>query len=388
MLQQQLQPMASLARYPNSPFWIACFRDHNRRQCRRSTHERNQKQAQRVADMMEQVARRKLNARRIREAVNEIYREVSGESLPQASVATYTAAWLAQKKLESKASSYELYEKAINKFLAYLGEKAASDLCEIEKRSIVGFRDSLVPKVSTTTANNDLKTIRMLFRAAHRDQYIDSDPAEFVPVLKRDSGAPSRRPFTIPEIQRVLEIADPEWKSLIYFGIYTGQRLGDLAALTWNNIDLGRNELHLVTRKRGKRLTIPLALPLREHILAHLQAGDMPDAPVHPRAFATLKKDNRVRHLSAQFGDLLASAGLRPKLPHSSRGIGRDARRGTLDLSFHCLRHTAVSLLRDAQVPEAAVMELVGHDSVEISRRYTHVGREALSKAVDALPTL
>jgi len=33
-------------------------------------------------------------------------------------------------------------------------------------------------------------------------------------------------------------------------------------------------------------------------------------------------------------------------------------------------------------------MELVGHDSVEISRRYTHVGREALSKAVDALPTL
>jgi len=73
---------------------------------------------------------------------------------------------------------------------------------------------------------------------------------------------------------------------------------------------------------------------------------------------------------------------------HQSRGIGRDTRRGTLDLSFHCLRHTAVSLLRDAQVPEAAVMELVGHDSVEISRRYTHVGREALSKAVDALPTL
>ena len=60
---------------------------------------------------------------------------------------------------------------------------------------------------------------------------------------------------------------------------------------------------------------------------------------------------------------------------------------GALDLSFHCLRHTAVSLLRDAQVPEAAVMELVGHDSVEISRRYTHVGRECL-RAVDALPTL
>ena len=380
--------MASLARYPNSPYWIACFRDENRKQCRRSTHETNRRRAQNIADTMEQVAKRKLNARRIREAVNEIYRDVSGQGLPHASVAAYAAAWLGQKKLECKASSHELYEKGINKFLAFLGERASADLCDIEKHSIVGFRDSMVPKVSTKTANNDLKTIKMLFRAARRDEYIDVDPAEFVPVLKRDSNAVTRRPFNLPELRRLLEIADQEWQSLILFGLYTGQRLGDLAALTWANVDLARSELHLITRKRGRRLTIPLATPLREHILNHLPANDAPDAPVHPRAFATLKKDKRVRHLSAQFGDLLAAAGLRPKLPHQSRGIGRDARRGTLDLSFHCLRHTAVSLLRDAQVPEAAVMELVGHDSVEISRRYTHVGREALSKAVDALPTL
>jgi hypothetical protein len=86
----------------------------------------------------------------------------------------------------------------------------------------VGFRDSLVPKVSTKTANNDLKTIKMLFRAARRDEYIDVDPAEFVPVLKRDSNALARRPFTLPELRRVLEIADQEWQCLILFGLYTG----------------------------------------------------------------------------------------------------------------------------------------------------------------------
>jgi integrase len=36
------------------------------------------------------------------------------------------------------------------------------------------------------------------------------------------------RPFTLREIQRVLAVADPEWQSLIKFGLYTGQRLGDL----------------------------------------------------------------------------------------------------------------------------------------------------------------
>jgi integrase len=378
--------MASLARYPNSQYWIACFRDHNRKQCRRSTHEINRKRAQQIAETLEQVAKRKINARRIR--VNEIYRQVSGETLPHASVAAYSAVWLKQKSLECKPSSNELYQKGITKFLTFLGERSEADLCDIEKRSIVGFRDSLVRKVSAKTANNDLKTVKMLFRSARRDGYIDADPAEFVPVLKRDPEVPGRRPFTVEEIRPVLEIADTEWRSLIFFGLYTGQRLGDLAALTWTSIDLGRNEIYLITRKRGKRLTIPLADPLRKHILKHLSVGGRPQGPVHPRAFATLAKDKRVRHLSAQFGDLLAEAGLRSRLPHQSRGIGRDRKRGSLELSFHCLRYTAVSLLRDAQVPEAAVMELVGHDSVEISRHYTHVGREALSKAVDALPAL
>jgi hypothetical protein len=37
----------------------------------------------------------------------------------------------------------------------------------------------------------------------------------------------------IPELQPIMEIADPEWQSLIRFGLYTGQRLVDLATLTW-----------------------------------------------------------------------------------------------------------------------------------------------------------
>jgi site-specific recombinase XerD len=43
------------------------------------------------------------------------------------------------------------------------------------------------------------------------------------------------------------------------------------------------------------------------------------------------------------------------------------------------LRHTAVSLLKDAGVPDAVVMALVGHESSAMSHRYTHVGKEALA---------
>ena len=72
--------------------------------------------------------------------------------------------------------------------------------------------------------------------------------------------------------------------------------------------------------------------------------------------------------------------------PHKGTGKGRDGKRALNVLSFHSLRHTAVSLLKDAGIPEAVVMELVGHDSKAMSAHYTHVGLAALEKAAAALP--
>jgi len=70
------------------------------------------------------------------------------------------------------------------------------------------------------------------------------------------------------ELKSILAIADPEWQSLVKFGLYTGQRLSDLVSLTWSQIDLERDEIRLTTHKTGKSLLIPIAAPLREHLLA------------------------------------------------------------------------------------------------------------------------
>jgi integrase len=68
--------------------------------------------------------------------------------------------------------------------------------------------------------------------------------------------------------------------------------------------------------------------------------------------------------------------------------LGRSGKRAGQELSFHSLRHTAVSLLKDAGVPDAVVMALVGHESAAMSHRYTHVGKEALANAAKTLPDL
>jgi hypothetical protein len=47
-----------------------------------------------------------------------------------------------------------------------------------------------------------------------------------------------------------------------------------------------------------------------------------------------------------------------------------------------------VTLVKDAGIPEAVVTERVGQDSEQMSAHYTHVGQEALEKAIAALPAL
>ena len=72
-----------------------------------------------------------------------------------------------------------------------------------------------------------------------------------------------------------------------------------------------------------------------------------------------------------------------------SGGVRRSSsKRASIELSFHSLRHTAVSLFKDAAVPDSVVQALVGHESAAMSRRYTHVGKEALSRATDSLPEI
>jgi len=68
-------------------------------------------------------------------------------------------------------------------------------------------------------------------------------------------------PLKIKEIKAILSVADDEWRSMIRFGLYSGQRLSDIALLTWANIDLERNEIRFVARKTGK--TIVPANPRR-----------------------------------------------------------------------------------------------------------------------------
>ena len=69
-------------------------------------------------------------------------------------------------------------------------------------------------------------------------------------------------------------------------------------------------------------------------------------------------------------------------------GEGRRLTRTTNALSFHSLRHTAVTVLHEAGVPMAIAQALIGHDSAAMHEVYIGVGHESLVDAATKFPAL
>jgi integrase len=175
------------------------------------------------------------------------------------------------------------------------------------------------------------------------------------------------------------------WRGMILFGLYTGQRLGDIAKLTWQNIDLANDdpEVRFVSRKTKKPQSIPLGKPLIK-FLEGSDAGDDPKQPLFPKSFVAAAK--KVGTLSNQFHDILSEVGLVEQRTHAGTGKGRSNRRQLHELSFHSLRHTTTSLMKNAGVSPAIVQDIIGHESAEISAHYTHIEDASKRRAIDSLP--
>jgi integrase len=154
------------------------------------------------------------------------------ESLPNASIKSWCDTWLQSKSIEAEQSTHVRYARIIERFIDSIGVKAKRDLSTLETSDIARFRDREAKELSRATANLSLKVLRVCFGEAVRQSLLGVNPGVRVPILKlRDKSA--RRAFTLSEIKRILKACgdNTKWRGLVLFGLYIGQRLGDLARL-------------------------------------------------------------------------------------------------------------------------------------------------------------
>jgi integrase len=384
--------MASLRKKDRSDYYFACFNGPDGRRVQRSTKQVKRKQAQAVANEWEKASRlageKRLGEAQARRVVADIYQAISNEPLRSAVAREFLLKWAETRKVDTALRTYQAYTQVIRDFVKSLGERAGLDISQLTKADVAKYRDEVLKRTSVANANKSLKYLRVALGAAYKDGVAQENPASKLDTLRRrEADRAERRPFTLKELKNVLAHASGEWKGIILFGIYTGQRLKDIARLTWQNMDIENEELRFVTAKTGRRMSLPLASPLLAYVQT-MPAGDDPSAPLFPDAHVLATKEGSDGRLSQQFYAVLVAAGMAKGRTKEETGKGHSQRRTVSEISFHSLRHTATSLLKNAGVSAAVAMDIIGHESEAINRHYTHIEAATKRAALRKLPKL
>lgn len=379
--------MPSVHRRERSPYWFAAYILPDGRRTLRSTKQRDKRKALQVAFEYQKASNTgrdgRLSEVQARSVLADIFAIANREALPSATVKEHIENWLAAKRLE--VSAIQEHENAAKSLLEYLGAKASKPIDAITVKDVTGWRASLAATRAGSTVNKMMKLARGAFTSAYRLGLVRENVFAKVDYVKEDRA--TRRAFTLDELKKVLEVASDDWRGATLFGVYTGQRLQDVCRLSWAQVNLEREEITFTPRKTGKTRTIPIAGPLMAYLMK-LEASDNPRAPIFPSLH-----ELATTSLSHQFNDLLFLAGLKAKTSHRKKEEKKgknseEKRRAASGLSFHCLRHTATSLLKNAGASDVIAREIIGHDSEAVSRIYTHIETKSMKKALDAIPDI
>ncbi|WP_041792130.1 tyrosine-type recombinase/integrase [Stigmatella aurantiaca] len=261
----------------------------------------------------------------------------------------------------------------IEDFKALMRKKKSASRARKEDatRAAIGKRkDGEAKPLSLKTINNVLSALSKLLNLAEEQKVIKQAPRV---KLFGKLPKPKFDFLTFEEAGRLIDAAEPEWRTLMLVALKTGLRQGELIGLQWADLDLSRG---MVTVRRtiwrgvtdlpkgGRERTVDLPASAVEALKAH-------------------------RHLRGRFvfcqddGQPLTAGKTAQPLRRALKmaDIGREEGR----IGWHDLRHTYASHLAMKGIPLKVIQELMGHVTIEMTERYAHLSPDTRREAVGVL---
>ncbi|NDV90497.1 tyrosine-type recombinase/integrase [Alteromonas sp. 345S023] len=222
-------------------------------------------------------------------------------------------------------------------------------------------------------SSHDLRKIKPLSEDNSRIRYLSFDEEErlkkalsardFRIKRERESGNKHREERGYPPLPDLSERTFADYlEPLVILAMNTGMRKGELLSLTWQNVNLEREFLSVIAAnaKSGKTRHIPLNQKAKS-------------------ALTNWKSDCRSLHwvFEGEEGQPLKD------FKKAWSAILEAAK--IKDFRFHDLRHHFASKLVMAGVDLNTTRELLGHGSLDMTLRYSHLAPEHKARAVNLL---
>ncbi len=205
-------------------------------------------------------------------------------------------------------------------------------VAEIRRRNILTLRDNHAHQPAT--ANMLVKVLRVVLSFAVNREMRPDNPAKGVPALKT---GPGHRTWAQADINAFLAHAPRDMEIALKLGLYTGQRLGDVLAMTWSDYD--GSAIRLRQQKTGERLWIPAVRELQRVLGSWPRTGPL----ILGLSGPTFRSHWRKATLAA----------------------------GLDGLTYHGLRYTAAAQLAEAGCDLKEIAAITGHRSLRMLQQYT-----------------
>ena len=156
--------------------------------------------------------------------------------------------------------------------------------------------------------------------------------------------------------------------------LLTGMRAGEIASLTWGQMDFARRVVTVGRAKTaaGTGRSIPMNHQLFEVLAAHAEW------------FTMRFGDTRPEYYLFPFGKPTPNDPTQPITDITGAWEALRNRAG-VHCQLHYLRHTAATKMAEAGVPVSTMLAPMGHMSRAMLERYSHIPMAAKREAVEAL---
>ncbi len=265
----------------------------------------------------------------------------------------------AKRRNKSWRETQRLLEK---EFVAFWGKR---DLRSIEKRDVTKILDGIVKRGSPSLANHAFAAVRKLFNWAVERDFIEVSPCTGLRAPSKF--VKSDRVLSDAELIQVWHGADEmsyPYGRIVQLLILTGQRIGEVSSIEWNDIDTEDNVWNIPADRN--------------------KSGRFHRLPLSPQAFNIIKLIPRMHDV------LLFPARGRdtPVSGYSKWKRKIDDLSKVNDWKIHDIRRTVATGMARAKVQPFIVERVLNHRSGEISgvaevyNRYSYADemREALGQ--------
>ena len=274
------------------------------------------------------------------------------------------------------------YRSDLEQFLGFLREKDAGEakteqepaIESIDFLAIREYFSNLFSAARRTTVARKMSALKSFFSFLEKRGLIINNPAADLTAPRQEKYIPTYLPvdemFRLlqrPDQARPLGLRDLAILEVLYS---CGLRVSELVGLDIKSIDFDQR-LVRVLGKGNKERIVPVGKEAVKAVRHYLEAalplrkktgGEAGTGPLFINARGSRLSTRSVANIVKKYGK---AGGL------------------MLDISPHALRHTFATHLLDGGADLRSVQELLGHESLSTTQKYTHVSLDKLMEVYD-----